>query len=389
MLPGGRGRHLIVIVCSKCGTHNEATAEFCGGCGSFLEYTGTKVDDSAPAGPAAPPVGPSAAAPPVEPPAVSPAASVPEPPAVRPGVPLPSAGIGLPDDGQPLERRPTDQVPRTIRPAPVTPPPIGAARPGDIICANCHTPNEPSRHFCRACGKPLAAAAPAPGVPWWRRLFARKPAAPPAAGTRTDEQRETRRGTGSLGRALRNFVALLFVVITTFGLAGYVAVPSVRSLIDDGVRTVLRNFEQPVRVFPTGASGDQIAGHPPELAQDNSHNLYWAGPTSGSLPTITYTFQKPTDIVEVIVTPGAEDNLTDFARPKELRFTFSDGTVLTTALVEASLIDAPSGGDKVLANQRFPTNAHNVTKVTVEVRSLYPGTRPAVAIAELQFFGKP
>jgi hypothetical protein len=385
---------VIVIVCSKCGTRNEATAEFCGGCGSFLEYTGTKVDDGAP-GPAGPVVTPppAVAVPtpaPVEPPAVSPLAAVAEPPAVRPGVPLPSASTGAPDE-QPLQRRPTDEVPRPVRPAtPVTPPPVIVAKPGDIICANCHTPNEPSRHFCRACGKPLVAAAPVAKVPWWRRLFERKPAAAPVAGTRPEGQRETRRSSGAFGATLRNIVALVFTVLVTFGLAGYIAVPSVHSLIDTGIRDFMRNFSSPVRVFPTGAGGDQIADHGPELTQDGSHNQYWAGLTSGTLPKLQFTFNKPTDIVLVIITPGAEDALNDFARPKELVFTFSDGTVLETPLVEASLVDDPSGrGPKILANQQFSTSARDVTNVTVEVRSVYRGTRPAVAIAEIQFFTKP
>ena len=36
-----------MIVCTKCGFRNEANTEFCGSCGSFLEWTGAKVDQAA------------------------------------------------------------------------------------------------------------------------------------------------------------------------------------------------------------------------------------------------------------------------------------------------------------------------------------------------------
>ena len=38
-----------MIVCTKCGLHNDPSDSFCGSCGSFLEWTGTKVDEPAPA----------------------------------------------------------------------------------------------------------------------------------------------------------------------------------------------------------------------------------------------------------------------------------------------------------------------------------------------------
>ena len=35
-----------MIRCRECGTINDDTAGFCGGCGQFLEWTGERVDDS-------------------------------------------------------------------------------------------------------------------------------------------------------------------------------------------------------------------------------------------------------------------------------------------------------------------------------------------------------
>jgi hypothetical protein len=37
-----------VIVCTKCGFQNSAADSFCGSCGSFLEWTGSKVAEAAP-----------------------------------------------------------------------------------------------------------------------------------------------------------------------------------------------------------------------------------------------------------------------------------------------------------------------------------------------------
>ena len=36
-----------MIRCRECGTINDETAGFCGGCGQFLEWTGERVDAEA------------------------------------------------------------------------------------------------------------------------------------------------------------------------------------------------------------------------------------------------------------------------------------------------------------------------------------------------------
>ena len=57
MFAGWLSRERHVIVCTKCGFSNLATDSFCGSCGSFLEWTGSKLAEPAPepvAQPAAP-----------------------------------------------------------------------------------------------------------------------------------------------------------------------------------------------------------------------------------------------------------------------------------------------------------------------------------------------
>ena len=83
---------------------------------------------------------------------------------------------------------------------PTKPPPKREIRPGDLICGQCQEGNDPDRRFCRRCGASLIAAEEAvapPPVPWWKRLFVRRPKVV-AAG-----ERPMRRG-GSGGRDLRS-----------------------------------------------------------------------------------------------------------------------------------------------------------------------------------------
>ena len=37
-----------MIVCTKCGLQNDPSDSFCGSCGSFLEWTGTRVEEPGP-----------------------------------------------------------------------------------------------------------------------------------------------------------------------------------------------------------------------------------------------------------------------------------------------------------------------------------------------------
>jgi hypothetical protein len=97
-----------VIVCKVCGNQNEVGAQFCGSCGSFLEWSGEATDDT----------------------------TIVQPPQPQP--------------------QPQPQQPPLPQPEPI---PAGA-----VICRNCGTANEPSRIYCKSCATELAAAMP-PGAP--------------------------------------------------------------------------------------------------------------------------------------------------------------------------------------------------------------------------------
>jgi len=404
----GGGDLLSVILCKKCGAHNEPTAEFCGGCGSFLEFTGVKIDDPAAAGvsqataasaagTAGTPAGPAGGASGTSAtegtrPARRPAVETARRPTAAPPTPAP-AGVrpDQPQAAEPRARRPTDEAPKPVRTATTAAPaPAIVAKPGDLICGNCGSPNEPSRNFCRTCGRSLQTALPAARPPWWRRLLPARKAKVVAAGTRSKHETQARSGGGA-GQTFKAVAAMVGVALVVFGMAGYAVVPAIREPVDDVIRDVQRVFVQPEHVYPTLASGASIANHPASLAIDKTHNLYWAGPVSAAPTVLDFRFSAPTDIVALIVTPGAEDDVTGFARPKDVRFTFSDGSVLNVTLKDVSLVDPEpgQGTGKVLSNETFNTNARAITGVRVEVLSVYRGTSNAVAIAEIEFFTKP
>jgi len=98
-----------VITCKVCGFENETGAQFCGNCGSFLEWTGEK--DSQP---------------------------TPQDTTQTTQTNVPDGAVGPTTDTKPI---PT---------ADPTPP------PGGIVCRNCGTVNPPDRVFCLNCATELA-----------------------------------------------------------------------------------------------------------------------------------------------------------------------------------------------------------------------------------------
>src|SRR5262249_38891902 len=109
-----------VITCKVCGFENDKGAQFCGNCGSFLEWTGEK--DAEPA---------------------------PDTTQNKPTT-TPDGGTG------------PSPAPQPIPPPPPPPPP-----PTGIICPNCGTLNPSDRVFCQNCAAELnpVPAQPLPPTP--------------------------------------------------------------------------------------------------------------------------------------------------------------------------------------------------------------------------------
>ncbi len=195
-----------MIVCKRCGNHNESDDEFCGSCGVFLEWEGERIGESVATidepQPLPPPggivsriksavLGEGSTLPP---PGSGPAAALPAPSAhdhsspghaglSHPPPRVPSAAdqaasalsakLPAPSAG-PAPRQPTAQTPaaEVARPKPQTKlPPTRTINPGDLVCGTCGEPNSPDRNFCRRCGTTLAEIVPVRRR-WWQRRSA-------------------------------------------------------------------------------------------------------------------------------------------------------------------------------------------------------------------------
>ena len=328
-----------MIICKKCGNHNQDEAQFCSACGSFLEWSGEPVKEAEPRAEASTDA-------PAEP------AATEDLEARRPDATLP-----------PRQSR----VPRT------TPP--GEPEESGVFCSRCGVPNDTRRHFCRRCGAPLAVLGPV-RTPWYRRLLPRR--RDPAAGERP-------RGPSiSFGSFLRRFVVTVLLVAVVGGLLAYAGLPGFRNDVNrriDMATTGLRSrllSRGYTAVRPEGVrASSELPGHPAGYAADLIKNDYWAADTGRDPhPTLEFTFDGKTDLDALLITSGASG--TDFAalaRPKTVQLTYSDGRSQ-----QLTLKDDPTP-------TTYTVYARGTTVVSMQITSVYPvsGSR-AVAIAEVEFY---
>lgn len=257
-------------------------------------------------------------------------------------------------------------------------------KPGDLICTGCGTGNDPTRKFCRRCGNSLAKAEPVKDVPWWKRLFARKPKQAKKAGGMTgrkaarEAQYRTRMVMATLRKALFALAAL--------GIAVPFIVPSLRtsvlSSVGDGISSarekLFPSFES-VNAVQVAATSE-LPDHPASHAGDLAVNTYWAegSPDVGLGQGLSFTFQGPQELARVIVTPGATDVAGSFLkepRPKTVRLTFDSGGTQDITLK-----------DELKAQTFTLKNAKGVSKVDVAIVDVYAGQGGQnTAIAEVEF----
>jgi hypothetical protein len=405
-----------VIICKKCGHHNEDRDEFCASCGAFLEWSGERVVQPAPPvpqpdpepapppgfvervrqavglegqretstapGPAAGPGGPappppaggwvapaslgtgnaSSAAPPVPPPAATDSADL---ASADPGAAAAPAQPVNPAAREPQAVSPAAQRPRAV---PRTTAPAGDRRePGDLICGQCGTGNRPTRHFCQRCGASLAEV-PVVRTPWYRRLFKRRQA--PAASDRPTSF------------PTRGVVLATMAAVVVGSVFAYAAVPGVHRRVSQGasristeVRRAINPTNVPVRSIQTTASSE-LAGHPASFTTDLVSNDYWAADTARDpQPTLAFRFAGPTDLDNMLVRSGAAADYAKLARPRTVQVTYSDGTgqLLT-------LKDEPQPTS-------YGIHARQVSSLTLQITGVYPGKESkAVAIAEVELF---
>jgi len=350
-----------MIRCSKCGTINEADASFCTECNAYLEWSGEKVQDDAPA--SASSADPDATVPsrPVGQPAEQPGQPD-EPQSAAQAAPEPITASGQqaqdPPPTQPAPSRPPESVPprrptapppqprsrkpekeaaaAAPKPRPATPVKATMPNPGDRVCPNCGTGNEAQRKFCRKCGQGLVSAPVAPSPParpaWYKRLFRRgSPATTYEAGSRPASM-----GSGRGWRpGCATIVVLSILVMAIGGLLLVVYVPAGVDFVDEVIFTVRSRAEPLEPVTPTSPTGDALAGFPATNAFDDNTGTYWLAPRGpNDRWRLSFIFQEDVDLRQVAIDGGApKEERSQFARPREVVLR-TDGEVLDRWVVK-------------------------------------------------------
>ncbi|UWM49661.1 zinc ribbon domain-containing protein [Streptomyces carpaticus] len=392
--------------CSDCGTAAEPGQSFCEACGAVLGWREPAGERPAPAGAAAAqgsetttarvPRGGTAtvadragAAGLRKEPEAEPAPAPPAPPAspASPASPAPAGATPpevTPERARQLlvpvaEPEPAD-VPEAV--APTLPGRPSASRPvvrgpgreaeaeGGVPCTWCGTLNRPDRHYCGRCAMSMAAAEEAPErLPWWRRLFDRDQREAPWAGQRPRLDR-------TFGHLLKWVGAGLAVGLL---IATVIYLPT-------GIQATRDHFAKRAPVAPDDVDASMSwGGHGPELAFDLTSNTWW-GPGithSAEGEWIEARFSQPTDLLDVVITPGVSthaNQLSEATLPRtlEARVTTSDGGRTTHEIT----LDQGAGA------QLRAFRAKDVVSVRFTLLTAYaPSEEKQVAIAEIEFFG--
>ncbi|ACU39198.1 zinc ribbon domain-containing protein [Actinosynnema mirum] len=372
-----------MIVCAQCGEHNVGGAEFCGACGTFLEWEKEPVGAAQGSAGAAQQVtaGQSSGA---QPPGVqasgAQAVAAHQVPAQE-GRSTPVAGPApAATPAQPAPVQPAAVQPGAQQPAPARPQPKlterRQAQPGDLICGRCGDSNPPTRNFCSTCGDSLAAATVVETT-WWRRLFPRKDRTV-AAGTRN----RARRG-GAVRKGVGRAVQLVLLVAVLLLGALYWLVDPFRSTVNgavtgtvEDVRGVFDAKLEPVR--PTAVSATaELPDHPAALVADNASNTHWAAPADPQ-PALVLDFGKRVDLAKAIVRSGVGADFQSAHRPQRLHLVYSTGRTH-----DVDLADTPDPQEVALAN------SEGADRVEVHVTGLHRSLSGSdVAISEIEFFAQ-
>lgn len=259
------------------------------------------------------------------------------------------------DDDTPLPVKPA----RAVAPRPVVRP-VAAQEDSTsgVPCPACRTPNPPHRRFCRRCAEPLTPVVVPAALPWWRTVWPLR--------------RRTRAGSGRVVRLL-----VILAVVLALCAGGFLLLPAGRHLIED-TRDKLGKAKAvtPAHV----AASAQVPGHPASATTDGLRNRYWGAPRSGAW--VTYTFDAPFRLVDLIITNGASKSAQEYARQGralrvELEVTVEDGQVERQ---ELALSDKPGP-------QTFATGISDAKTIRLTLTSPAGLTHGRhLALAEVEFF---
>jgi hypothetical protein len=221
-------------------------------------------------------------------------------------------------------------------------------------------------------------------LPWWQRIFQGKPKQPLPAGTRPGGTLPSGAGApkasrkpsvgGLVGKVLPLAVVVLLLIV--------VAAPGVRHAIGRTWTNVYGTFVYhytPVDI--TSAAGAQVAGHPASNVFMGDANSFWAAPVAapGTKARIRLTFNQPSDISLIRMTPGDPTNFAGSPRPSVIEYQFPDGKIHKALQIE-----------NVATAQKFKVSAKKATYVDLIIDSVYPvaGASYYSAIAHIEIFHK-
>ncbi|MEK8173036.1 zinc ribbon domain-containing protein [Streptomyces sp. M19] len=170
---------------------------------------------------------------------------------------------------------------------------------------------------------------------------------------------------------------VILAVVLALCVGGFLLLPAARSLFED-TRDKLGGAKA---VTPVDVSASaQVPSHPASNTTDGLNNRYWARRAGAS---VTFTFDAPFRLVDLIVTNGAsKSSPEDYAHEAralrmDLEITSEDGETHRKTL---DLADKPG-------RQTFPTGYSDVVRVRLTLRSVTGLTAGRhVALAEVEFF---
>lgn len=377
-----------MIVCPECGTRNPPGTQFCGECGTFLEWAGDEPAKTAAATTQTARGGGTTTAEPVSPPAPD-TVLPPKPPepakpvvdeAPRPPQPRPEPLAPRPPEPapKPVEEAAPDTGIRLVQPdakqrryTPVVTDEPETETPGDIECANCGVGNLATRKFCRSCGHLLARPVGEKKKSWWRRLWDKIR----GKGRRYDAgTRRVQRGRSMLPRliAVLAVIGLVVAAFTILPTKVYLqrAITAVRDRTGDPA---------PVRAKEIHAS-TSIYGADPTLVADSVSNKFWSPTRPFAGNWIESSFDQPVRLLNVIVTAGISKDQKKFiteGRPRDIVITTTNEDNETKAF-PLVVQDKPD-------QQIFEVKVSNVKKVRLTIISCYDDKKTFCAVGELEF----
>jgi zinc-ribbon domain len=267
--------------------------------------------------------------------------------------------------------------------------PTRTPQKGDLICGECGEANPPGRKFCSRCGTSLAAAV-VMRIPWWKRVFRRKPKSAMAGerpwqakdgGKKRPKRKGIARFIGPVRRVGGIVLVVLGIVYGVYSPFRHWVNDHTTQVKDKAMSIIHPQFDQ-VTVGPGTTSNDVTPNpdHPGTMAVDGFKNTYWltAPPSDSFRPELDVELTEKVDLAKVIVRTGASDDFQGHHRPKSLLFIFDTG-----ASYEVQLKNTPDAQTVTIHNGK------GVQHFKIAVTSIYESINGTdLGITEIEFFKK-